>query len=86
MAWKKLITEENFGGFADPTGVIGGAAVNGAQDAAPPLATCEAGRSLGRTYDVAKRPMRRPSPEWANRSQFNVPGRRLEPVPTARAH
>jgi len=43
MAWKKLITEDDFGGFANPTGVVGGAAVNGAattamrSDAAPAL-------------------------------------------------
>jgi len=43
LAWKKLITEDDFGGFANPTGVIGGAAVNGVattamrSDAAPEL-------------------------------------------------
>ena len=43
MAWKKLITEDDFGGFANPSGVIGGAAVNGSattamrSDAAPAL-------------------------------------------------
>jgi hypothetical protein len=43
MAWKKLITEDDFGGFANPTGVVGGAATNGAattamrSDAVPAL-------------------------------------------------
>ena len=43
MAWKKLITEDDFGGFANPSATIGGAAVNGAattamrSDAAPAL-------------------------------------------------
>jgi hypothetical protein len=43
VAWKKLITEDDFGGFANPSAVIGGAAVNGAattamrSDAAPAL-------------------------------------------------
>ena len=43
MAWKKLITEDDFGGFANPTATIGGAAVNGSattalrSDAAPAL-------------------------------------------------
>ena len=43
MAWKRLITEDDFAGFATPTATIGGAAVNGAattamrSDAAPEL-------------------------------------------------
>jgi hypothetical protein len=43
MAWKKLITEDDFGGFANPSATIGGAAVNGSattamrSDAAPAL-------------------------------------------------
>lgn len=43
MAWKKLITEDDFGGFSNPSATIGGAAVNGAattamrSDAAPAL-------------------------------------------------
>jgi len=43
MAWKKLITEDDFGGFANPSAVIGGAAANGSattamrSDAAPAL-------------------------------------------------
>ena len=43
MAWKKLLTEDDFGGFANPSAVIGGAATNGAattamrSDAAPAL-------------------------------------------------
>jgi len=43
MAWKKLITEDDFAGFANPSAVIGGAAVNGSattamrSDAAPAL-------------------------------------------------
>ena len=43
MAWKKLITEDDFGGFANPSATIGGAAVNGAattamrSDSAPAL-------------------------------------------------
>ncbi len=43
MAWKKLLTEDDFGGFANPSATIGGAAVNGAattamrSDAAPAL-------------------------------------------------
>ena len=42
-AWKKLITEDDFGGFANPTGVIAGVAANGVattamrSDAAPAL-------------------------------------------------
>ena len=41
MAWKKLVTEDDFAGFANPSATIGGAAVNGAattamrSDAAP---------------------------------------------------
>ncbi|MCE9638114.1 MAG: hypothetical protein K8T90_20625, partial [Planctomycetes bacterium] len=43
MAWKKLLTEDDFGGFANPTATVGGAAVNGSattamrSDAAPTL-------------------------------------------------
>jgi len=43
MAWKKLITEDDFGGLANPSGVVGGTAVNGSattamrSDAAPAL-------------------------------------------------
>ncbi len=43
MAWKRLVTEDDFAGFADPTGTIGGVAVNGVattamrSDAAPAL-------------------------------------------------
>jgi len=43
MAWKKLITEDDFGGFANPSATIGGAAVNGVattamrSDAAPAI-------------------------------------------------
>lgn len=29
MAWKKVITEDDFGGFADSSATIAGAAVNG---------------------------------------------------------
>jgi hypothetical protein len=40
MAWKKLITEDDFGGFSNPSATIGGAAVNGAEPtAAAHLAT-----------------------------------------------
>ena len=43
MAWKRLLTEDDIAGLADPTATIGGAAVNGVattamrSDAAPAL-------------------------------------------------
>ena len=47
MAWKKLLTEDDFGGFANPTGTIGGAAVNDSATTAMPsdAASPRAGRS-----------------------------------------
>jgi hypothetical protein len=43
MAWKRLVTEDDFGGFGNPSATVGGAAVNGVattamrSDAAPAL-------------------------------------------------
>ncbi len=57
MAWKKLITEDDFGGFANPSGTIGGAAVHRAattalrRDAAPALGPLTL--LLGRAWRVS---------------------------------